>query len=148
MNTTNWNNIPNDSSVKWKNVIDPTEIETLIVERNIKHLSQAEGLMSTTKTMKIIIGSDKYTLDVDAILSSNFTPSSNLLTPPHERYFQNLQRKNNIQPKGAPNTINIDDVNEGFEKWEEKTSTSPSNRHIGHYKSLLARNGHNKKESK
>ena len=104
--------------------------------------------MSTTKTMKIIIGSDKYTLDVDAILSSNFTPSSNLFTPLHEQYFQNLQRKNKIQPKGAPNTINIDDVNEGFEKWEEKTSTSLSNRHIGHYNSLLARNGHNKKERK
>ena len=29
-------------------------------------------------------------------------------------------------------------IKDGYKKWKEKTSTSPSNRHLGHYKSLLA----------
>ena len=33
-----------------------------------------------------------------------------------------------------------------MEKMERKTSTSPSNRHLGHYKSLLAANGTSKKD--
>ena len=28
-------------------------------------------------------------------------------------------------------------MSEGFRKWKEQTSTSPSNRHLSHYKSLL-----------
>ena len=46
-----------------------------------------------------------------------------------------------IRPKGAPETININDIKVGFKNWKEKTSTSPSNRHFGHYKALLAADG-------
>ena len=31
-------------------------------------------------------------------------------------------------------------MSEGFKKWQEKTSTSPSLRHLGHYKCLLIPN--------
>ncbi|KAI2505456.1 hypothetical protein MHU86_8979 [Fragilaria crotonensis] len=33
--------------------------------------------------------------------------------------------------------INEDDVSYGFKKWKETTSTSPSGRHLGHYKALI-----------
>ena len=34
-------------------------------------------------------------------------------------------------------TISTDDVIKGFKSWSEGTSTSPSRRHLGHYKSLI-----------
>ena len=46
---------------------------------------------------------------------------------------------------GAPETINVSEIKKGFKRWKEKTSTSPSNRHLGHYKSLLAADGKSKK---
>ena len=32
-------------------------------------------------------------------------------------------------------------MKDGCKKWKESTSASPSNRHVGHYKSLLSSNG-------
>ena len=47
---------------------------------------------------------------------------------------------------GAPETISMQDIKVGYKKWKEKTSTSSSNRHLGHYKSLLAADGQSKKD--
>ena len=35
------------------------------------------------------------------------------------------------------NIISIQDMSSGFKKWREDTSTSPSQRHLGHYQCLL-----------
>jgi hypothetical protein len=43
-----------------------------------------------------------------------------------------------VQAAGAiPTEIAADDVIYGFRKWHESTSTSPSGRHLGHYRSLI-----------
>ena len=39
----------------------------------------------------------------------------------------------------------MEDIKEGYTNWKEKTSISPFNRHLGHYKSLLAIDGTSKK---
>ena len=95
--------------------------------------------------MKNIIGNDGCSPDADEILMGTFNPHPNLLTPLQVQYFNNLQCKNRIQPAGAPETINMNDIKEGY-KMERKTSTSPSNRHLGHYKSLLATDETSKKD--
>ena len=41
-----------------------------------------------------------------------------------------------IQP--IDNRLTIDDMSQGFKNWKETTSTSPSGRHLGHYKATLA----------
>ena len=33
--------------------------------------------------------------------------------------------------------VSEDDVQQGFQKWKERTTTSPSGRHLGHYRSLV-----------
>ena len=38
-------------------------------------------------------------------------------------------------------TLTLQDVKDGFRIWAERTSTSPSGRHLGHYKTLLAPTG-------
>lgn len=43
-----------------------------------------------------------------------------------------------VQAAGTiPTEITADDVIYGFRKWRESTSTSPSGRHLGHYRSLI-----------
>ena len=39
--------------------------------------------------------------------------------------------------KAIPLDITADDVKYGFSKWKESTSTSPSGRHLGHYKAIV-----------
>ena len=37
--------------------------------------------------------------------------------------------------------ISLTDMTQGFKKWKESTTTSPSTRHLGHYKSFLVSDG-------
>ena len=112
-----------------------------MIKRKIHHLSQAEGTLFTTNKMKSIIGKDGCSPGADEILLGTFKTPLNLLTPLQTQYFKNLQWENKIRPTGAPETIIINDIKEEFQKLKEKNSTSPSNRHPGHYKSLLAADG-------
>ena len=41
----------------------------------------------------------------------------------------------------------VDEVKNGFQRWRETTSTSPSGIHLGHYKSILKRDGTGKEET-
>ena len=59
-------------------------------------------------------------------------------------YFRNLQWKNRKEISGTATAININQITKRFTNWKEITSTSPSNRHLGHYKSLLVTDGHYK----
>ena len=96
--------------------------------------------------MEMIIGKDRYSSGADEILLGTFKPPLNLLTPLQSQYFKNLQWKNKIRPTDVPEKININEIKEGFKKLKEKTSTSPSNRHLEHYKSLLAADGKSRKD--
>ena len=77
-------------------------------------------------------------LILNAILHGTYIyePSS-----PHGKYIQllldSLQRK---LPELSVELTN-DDIIKGLRIWKEITSTSPCNRHLGHYKALLSPNG-------
>ena len=45
-------------------------------------------------------------------------------------------------------TITKEDIKRGYKKWRESTSTSPSSRHLGYYKSIIASDGINNSERK
>ena len=63
------------------------------------------------------------------------------LTQLQRTYFSNLQFKKNKTKSKIKDTVSIKDMKDGYNKWKEFTSTSPSNRHIGYYKSLLSSDG-------
>ena len=46
--------------------------------------------------------------------------------------LQKLAMENQIRPTDAPEIIKIEEIKEGYKTWKDKTSTSPSNRHIGY----------------
>jgi hypothetical protein len=39
--------------------------------------------------------------------------------------------------KKIDSNISDDDLIDGFKKWKESTSTSPSGQHLGHYKAIV-----------
>jgi hypothetical protein len=40
-------------------------------------------------------------------------------------------------PRISTEEVTTDDIVQGFNRWKETTSTSPSGRHLGHYKAIL-----------
>ena len=48
--------------------------------------------------------------------------------------------------KKVKNKISLDEMTYAFTKWKERTTTSPSGRHLGHYKALTVSDGEDKNE--
>ena len=48
--------------------------------------------------------------------------------------------------KKVKNKIILDEMTYAFTKWKERTTISPSGRHLGHYKALIVSDGEDKNE--
>ena len=94
--------------------------------------------------MKNIIGNDGCFSGADEILMGTFKPHPNLF---HSKQSTSITcNGKKIRPTDARETINMQDIKDDYKRWKEKTSTSRPNRHLGHYKSLLAADGISKKD--
>ena len=60
-----------------------------------------------------------------------------LLSKLQKLYFNNLQKTSGTLTSPLSPHISIEDMTTAFRKWKEITTTSPSHRHLGHYKSFL-----------
>ena len=60
------------------------------------------------------------------------------LCPTIEKYLKNLQQNKEIVSTKTNNNIPFNEYKQGFKKWKESTTTSPSGRHLGHHHSLLS----------
>jgi hypothetical protein len=74
----------------------------------------------------------------DAILDGTYHPET---TGPTSRYVNLLLDQLKRRLPTLPVGITEAEITKGFQAWKEITSTSPSNRHLGHYKSLLRPDG-------
>jgi hypothetical protein len=96
-----------------------------LLEQNINHFKQADGTPLTKHPLLDIIGEEAL-----QILEGNIPPE----TPKYATMlFKHMKR---VRP-----TLNISmtfqHMCQGFQKWREQTTTSPSNKHLGIYKSLI-----------
>ena len=88
-----------------------------------------------------LIGHDGCSEGADAVLQGTTYTSHMKITPLQRTYFSNLQFKKNKTKSNIKDTVSIKDMNDRYKTWKESTSTSPSNRHLDHYKSLLSSDG-------
>jgi hypothetical protein len=125
------------TEAKTVTVVDTkAELESLILARNKKHFAQAEGSPFT-----------------DVPLNKDLTPADSL-----EEFFNSSGQPINLRagifqetttvlamlrdsfrdrPPAIPSTVLFEDFVTSFLHWDEKTSTSPSGRHLGLYKSIV-----------
>ena len=91
--------------------------------------------MCTILPMSSLLGDDRFTTFGEAILNGTADFTNLPLSKVQKQFFLSLKRES-IDKQILP-TISIFQMKQGFQKWREKTSTSPSKRHLGHYKCLL-----------
>ena len=123
--------------VIWEKVIDRAAIETHILTYNRESFRAAaaspcgHGIIHDEHTLTGLSSAAKGLLQgllpdhwqatdahLQAFLASFTLPKTEKNTPP------------------ISTSISTKDVSRGFKLWKEKTTTSPSGRHIGHYKAL------------
>ena len=120
---------------EWKTVDSPEAITQYLLERNRKHFGQAAGTPFTVSPLQETVDFGASTHSCELILKGSY--ESPLLDDLTELLLHHLKLKTPIdflQP-----AITETDMQAKFAIWKESTSTSPSGRHLGHYRALLPR---------
>ena len=122
--------LPPKQAIKWNRITDPNQVTEIIFNRNTKHFQGAHGTPFTTEPLATVYDWSATTPAHAATLEGS--------PPEHENELVQLilnHSKRKIRSFQA--TITLEELIKRLRKWSEKTSTSPSCRHLGHYKSLL-----------
>ena len=118
---------------EWTTVDNPEDITRYLLARNQKHFGQADGTPFTVSPLNIAIDFRTSTETCDTILEGKYTNTE--LDDLTSLVIKHLEKKTPLNK--LPNTISEENIFKKFALWPEKTTTSPSGRHLGHYKSLL-----------
>ncbi len=138
--------IPADTQPnKWQTVIEPRAMETHLIEYCRIHFQQAQGSPYTVPPLSTLLNYDSLTPFGSQVLHG--TADLNALDVSHHTKLL-LQHQKMTLPSRRQRFHNMpfEAMLDGFRKWPERTSTSPSGRHLGIYKSLAK--DANKKQSK
>ena len=113
-----------------KTVYNRLQLEDMILHRNQRHFNQCAGTPFTTGQLRQLNWSADSPL-ADAILQG--TDPTTHANP----YVHTVLQNCNQQTKTLPISLSNDDLCNLFKVWNESTTTSPSGRHLGLYKSIF-----------
>jgi hypothetical protein len=129
---------PTPREMVWDTIIDRTEMENHLLSYNRDSFRAAAESPCGNGVV------------FDALTFTSLSPAAREVlrgVVPPEWYGDDLALKEflasfcvpqEVKDKGPISTeITTDDVVKGFKSWSENTSTSPSKRHLGHYKALI-----------
>ena len=119
-----------DGPDKWKRIIDSSEINSRLQERNCKHYQQANGTPYTIEPLTSMLG-QHATSDIAQDILDGIPPKVNDETI--ARMFKNLS--NRLEPHTVK--VTAADLITGYSRWREDTTTSPSGRHLSLFKALI-----------
>ncbi len=117
-------------------ITDKTDMEGKLIEQFQKHYSQADGTPFTQSPLTDILGRYGTTEEARWLFDGTFQMEDD---PEIGEAAKSILRKLKKQDgtKDIRDHISADDLRQGYSKWRESTSTSPSGLHLGHEKALL-----------
>jgi hypothetical protein len=124
------------SCVEWKQIDVPTDVLLHLQQRNREHFGQAHGTPFTVLPLANDLGYRGDGVAAEHIL--NGTYDSQHLDPNLAILITHLQQTEQMAALPCQPTITEDDYVSKLAVWTEKTTTSPSGLHLGHYKALSA----------
>lgn len=123
---------------KWKILDDPQAIQSALSARNHHHFHQAHGSPFTRSPLAQDIGYTGTKLPRSSQILDGTYDSTTL--PFHTRLLLNqlssIHQKSSKYPP-TPIVISLKAFKNKLRKWSERTATSPSGLHLGHYKALI-----------
>jgi hypothetical protein len=130
-----------DEAISWKRVTDPSQVEENLLCRNITHFGQAQGTLFTKSPLQEHFQYKGASKAVNLLLNGEINFSKHLNgTTGAKTLLQHLGNKNTLPNMNCK--IELPTFASMLRKWAESKSTSPSGRHLGHYKCLLADDNH------
>ncbi len=134
--STEWNNLENPATcTKWQTITSPTDIEHYIRLRNHGHFGQAQGTPFTELPLRREINWQADTLTSDDILNGHFQLDTVASIPQCQALLDTCKAATELDL--LPAYISDKEFEGKIQTWRETTTTSPSGRHLGHYKALF-----------
>jgi len=126
----------NTDPTDWQTITDVDAMETQLLQQGKQHFQKAEGTPYTQEPLKSLLSTDSLTPFGEWI--NRGEPIEPTLPIDHTTQLL-LEHQKNALPTliDRSHPMTFDDVIQGFKKWPEKTTTSPSGRHLGIYKTLI-----------
>ena len=133
---------PPEIATDWEVINNPLEVEKNIIEQSKRHFCQAQGTPFTIPPLNQINSSDDRV--THEIMKSGLPQDWTNVTPvgwndETGHFINRLQLEDKVPKIEA--TISMKDFIAGIKRWKERTTTSPSGRHLGHLHVLLAPDG-------
>jgi hypothetical protein len=126
--------VPNNGT--WQEINDANEIYHRLEEQSIKEMSSADGTPFTIPPLSSIIPPWSPSPVNDAILNGTYSPPTQCTTEIRD-LFTALIRKDDTEPQTLPTNLTTEQWESSVRVRKESTASSPSGRHIGHYKAAL-----------
>jgi ribonuclease HI len=125
----------NKNPDRWVSITDPIMIEKHLIDRNIQHFGQAGNTAFATGKLKELYGYMGTNKNTELLIKGARTTINE--TEGSEGTYHILKKLSDKQnSQEIPDNITFDEFWNGLNKWNERTTTSPSGRHLGHYKIL------------
>jgi hypothetical protein len=123
--------VPTKNST-YQMIVDATEIEAQLINRNLNHYAQAEHTAMAHHLIREEMGTSGTSNFCDRVLLG--TADLAHIPATLQAIFNQLHQPH---PGKVDNIITFDDYKDALHKWKESTLTSPNGLHLGHYISLL-----------
>ena len=118
-----------------RTIHDQQQINDLLLARNAKHLSQADGTPFTVEPLTSLLGRFGTNNNSTKLLDGELNIDEIRTTDATKTILRKLKR---VEQAGhVPSHISPEDIRTGYKTWRESTSTSPSGLHLGHDKALF-----------
>jgi len=115
-------------------LLERNELEDTLLEYSSAHFARADGSPFTKDPLDRLLQYDGLTSFGDRVMDGRELGTLHHFDEPTTAILQNLRRK---IPHDQPTaTLDYDQLLTGIKKWPERTTTSPSGRHLGIYKTL------------
>ena len=128
---------PKNPETQFRSVVDLSEIESLLLERNRKHFSQTRDTPLASPFISKALGWGGNTDTSEHLLDGSLHPSR--LTT--DRFAQDIFHHCRQLNKEIDPSISLEDFKDFYLHWNVGTSTSPSGRHLSHLHALFQPTG-------
>jgi hypothetical protein len=123
----------------WSTLTKPSDIAIHVCAANHRQYNQANTTLFGTEPLASHIGYKADTAGAEEIINGCSLPQEMLhqLLPETQALFNTLSALASNPKPDTANTIQVKQFQECYKVMDERTSSSPSGRHIGHYKAAI-----------
>ncbi|KAI2511593.1 hypothetical protein MHU86_2847 [Fragilaria crotonensis] len=122
----------------WDTVLDKETIEHNLLRYNRNSFRAAAASPCGSGIIHTGLSFDSLSAESKDLLAGTIPPQWYGQDETLREFLTSFAIPDIVKKKPAiPTDIKEDDVRYGFTKWKETTSTSPSGRHLGHYKAII-----------